>query len=294
VQQAVDIILARCQRACVQVNLKDSQLTPVQVFDYVGMQFDLSSGSVSVPQSWVDKTSVVVDSVVHSPGITLREVYRVFGCLIWLCLVHNLPMCLLAPALGHWSHLSKSGFDLDATVSLPLPLRQWIGKQFAYLSAKVSDAACYDVQYDPETPWVVGSSDSSGFGAGFFIGQFVQSWYWKEPELSWPIHYKELSAALQTLGAALHFYPGTNVHLELDNTISLHALSSWYSKSEYWNGMLLEMWRKFRESRTRLTLEYVHTSVHRSDVLSRFPWYTPVPVHISAYQGPLYSRLGLS
>ena len=68
---------------------------------------------------------------------------------------------------------------------------------------------------------------------------------------------------------------------------TLHTLSSWYSKSECFNPRLWNMWKRFRDSRVNLSLEYVHTSVHRSDVLSRHPWYTPLPVHISEYQGPV-------
>jgi len=274
-----------CGCTCVVVNEADSQFTPVQQFDYVGLHVDLAAKTVSVPNSWYEKTAAVVDSVVVSDEAVVRDVYRVFGCLIWMCLVHNLPMCLLSPALRHWSVLSKGDLSLDSTVVLPDSLRQWLQEQFFSLSHRVSGVGTYDLCRDVDYPIVVCSSDSSSYGAGFFVGEFVNSWEWPAAEAAWHIYSKELSSALRSIDCALTLYPRHDIHLELDNTPSIHTLAHWYSKGAYWNSHLYTMWQRVRDAQVRLSLEYVHTSVHRSDVLSRYPCYTGAPVHVSTYPG---------
>jgi len=170
-------------------------------------------------------------------------------------------------------------------VDLPATLRQWIGEQFMSLSRRVSGVQAYDLRPDVEYPIVVCSSDSSSFGAGFFVGEFVNSWEWPAAEAAWHIYSKELSSALKAIDCALTLYPGHDIHMELDNTPSIHTLSHWYSRGEYWNEHLWNMWQKVRAARVKLSLEYVHTSIHRSDVLSRYPCYTGAPVHVSTYPG---------
>jgi len=117
------------------------------------------------------------------------------------------------------------------------------------------------------------------------VGTFVRSWSWREQEADWGIYSKELSAALQALSAALDLYPGHNVHMYIDNTAVIHTLAHWYSRVHFWNPYLLSMHGKLRESHTTVVQEYVHTSANRADVLSRQPWETPMPVHISEYRG---------
>ena len=181
--------MARCAEAAVQINVAESQLTPVQSFTYVGMQFDLLAGTVSLPPGWLAKIGPVYTSVLEQNAVPARELYRLYGSMIWMCLVHNRPMCTLAPVLGHWSELSRAGMQLDSSIVVPEHLKQWLQEQFPVLAESISGVQAYDLpRGDTVFPCVKGSSDSSSFGAGYFCGNMVRSWYWKLPELEWHIY----------------------------------------------------------------------------------------------------------
>ena len=178
-----------------------------------------------------------------------------------MTLIHNLPMCTLSPALRHWSQLSSSSLSLSSPASLPLSLRHWLCDHFAYLSARVSGPGSYKDSGLGNGRVVQCSSDSSSFGAGFFVGELVNSWEWPVAQAAWHIYSKELSAALSAIDCALTDYPAHDINLELDNTASLHTLTHWYSKCDYWNGPLWNMWSRVQKAGVKLSCEYRHTSV---------------------------------
>ena len=88
------IFLQRC--AFCNVSLKEVNLEPVQVFEFIGVEYDLTQGKYRLPPSWAADVATFLqrlhDVSLGSLNMPLRICWQAVGCTIWTAWVRQMPL----------------------------------------------------------------------------------------------------------------------------------------------------------------------------------------------------------
>lgn len=88
----------------------------------LGMEFDLVKHQYRMDPEWVDKRSVLLNGALTADweGKTYRQVFEVYGCLIWAAHVSHTPLWTYAEAIAALSEIAKSvNGEWDSVCVLP-------------------------------------------------------------------------------------------------------------------------------------------------------------------------------
>ena len=193
----------RCSIVGVELNDEEDHGVPLQHFKALGMEFDVTAKPKNrMDPKWVDKSSAPARwDVVLSGVCTVRELYRVFGGVVWQMLCCKGRLCTLRRTLLLISEVAKqieTKAEWDYLVEIPTMVRLELSKQRAVIRTNTWT-------FEEPTNTIAGwSNASSGEWAAVIEGDTEMVCQGKFPAGDVHIFVKELLAAISLVLLAVN------------------------------------------------------------------------------------------
>ena len=211
-RQHTQTLWALCHNLGWVVNLKKSELTPQQVFNFVGYRFDLLTGQVLPTQErWVT-LQPKIKFVKDRNSCTVRQFMSLIGLLtatekqVWSGHLHMRPVQWHLKQ--HW-HVPKS---LEKVIPLPHSLHPhldwWLNK-----SNVLRGQPLHPLQHALQM-----FTDAANEGWGAHLGDSTARGVWSDTESCRHINFLELKAVLLALKSFEHLCRNQIVLIATDNT----------------------------------------------------------------------------
>ena len=205
-------LLALCRELGWVVNMEKSELTPQQVFNFVGYWFDLLSGRVLPTQDRWITLQQKLQFIKGRKSCSVRQFMSLIGLLtatekqVWAGRLHMRPVQWHLKR--HW-HVPKS---LEKIIPIPLslhpPLDWWL-EENNVLKGQPLHALQHALQI---------FTDASNEGWGAHLGGSTARGVWSEPESRLHINFLKLKAVLLALKSFEQQCKGQIVLIAMDNT----------------------------------------------------------------------------
>eukprot|EP01060_Flectonema_neradi_P016803 TRINITY_DN2343_c0_g2_i6.p1 TRINITY_DN2343_c0_g2~~TRINITY_DN2343_c0_g2_i6.p1 ORF type:complete len:999 (-),score=37.81 TRINITY_DN2343_c0_g2_i6:34-3030(-) len=270
-----EAFLQRCQLVGAELKEAEDHGTPMQVFDALGIHFDLipERQRYRMTEKWRKSFFEKVEWHLFQKGdVTIRCFYKIMGSVVWYCYVSGHRLCRFPCILDFLRQTAREVANLptevyDQHVALPTRVREEILK-----AAKTIE----------ENPWIYRSivlqewhlwSDASQTrwaailiinGAEYFgQGNFTE-------KCPGHIYFKELIAAYQVLVFALSSAPRhTKMSMYIDNLPVVKSIKKGHSSATVANHVLEALLAKSEIRDTVVNPIWVPSSEQRADVYTR-------------------------
>ena len=205
-------LLALCHELGWVVNMEKSELTPQQVFNFVGYRFDLLSGRVLPTQDRWIALQQKLQFIKGRDCCSVRQFMSLIGLLtatekqVWAGRLHMRPVQWHLKR--HW-HVPKS---LEKIIPVPLSLHphlDWWLDETNVLKGQPLHPLQHALQI---------FTDASNEGWGAHLGGSIARGVWSEPESRLHINFLELKAVLLALKSFEKQCRGQIVLIATDNT----------------------------------------------------------------------------
>ena len=175
------------------VNFEKSDLTPSQVFDFIGMHFDTSSFTVAPLPKMRLKVQSVLEHWRASIRVSARDLHRLLGILVFMAALVPRGRLRLRPiqwwAAAEWCQRTGNWTD---QITVP----QWILRQLAWWA---SPAVLQGLPLTrPETELTL-FTDASSSGWGAQLGSLSRQGLWSATIRSSHVNILELQAVLNAV-----------------------------------------------------------------------------------------------
>ncbi|XP_067685443.1 uncharacterized protein [Haliotis asinina] len=210
-QQVMDILL----KLGWIINLKKSDLTPMQDLVFLGARFNTAQGIVSLAPDRIVKVQRTVFQFLEFPRATARTWLHLLGTMaatvdvVWRARLRMRPIQQALAQL--WSH-SESYETILETPAWLIPHLQW-WTEVGNLSR--------GIPLETPTPSLSIQTDASLTGWGGVLGELSVSGRWAEDEVTLHINVLELRAVRRVFGSFVESVRGQVVRLEMDNQTAM-------------------------------------------------------------------------
>jgi len=272
INAAVKLFLERCQK----VNAQFSITTPLtQVGIVLGMQVDLNSKTVKLPEDFVmkiKKAQINLDGLFDNASVHTRLLWKLFGCLQWGARVQHSHMYKYPRYTAWLSHRARQ-LQMDPAL-WDRGCRIW--------PKALSDLHRLCVDICENIPRIVTKpsdqkhtvfTDASNVGYGVVHEKTGRSFgkRWTVDMTRHCIAIKELYGAVRGIIDTVNCYPDTkHVHLVIDNT----NVVSWITKRRaacfFGNRLLKDLFEAL--GHRTISTEWIPSADNPADAPSRTPW----------------------
>ena len=205
-------LLALCRDLGWLVNMTKSELTPQQVFNFVGYRFDLLSGRFLPTEDRRDSLRQKLLAIKSQKTCSVRQFMSLIGLLtatekqVWAGRLHMRP--IQWHLKRHW-HVPES---LEKIIPIPLSLHRhldWWLREENVLRGQPLHPLQHALQI---------FTDASNEGWGAHLGDSTARGTWSQPESQLHINFFELKAVLLALKSFEHLCRNQIVLIATDNT----------------------------------------------------------------------------
>ena len=217
-QRATKLTLEVLQRRGFVVNWDKSHLEPTQCLEWLGIQWDASRGTLSLPRDKVLSFGKDLRMLLRRRSISRREIERMFGKLQFAALIDPVGRALLKSL--NWNLRSQARVGKrDRRFPFPLPLKSSFRR---WLRPGVLEASL-PFRLPPPSVEVFTDASLSGWGVHDSMGRRLQG-VWSGPLRSCHINILEMVAVYLAL-RKLSFPPDTHIRLHSDNMTVVNCLN---------------------------------------------------------------------
>ena len=247
------------------VNVKKSNLCPVQHFVYLGGQFALDRGTVSPTQDRVIALNAAIQTIQHKI-CTARDYLHLLGLMASCIQIVPNARLYMRPIQKHLlSHWRPASQEWEAII----PFTQQLNPHLAWWlnSANILKGQSFVSQ----TSSVVLTTDASMYAWGGHIGNLVVQGQWSLEEKSWHINCLELEAVIRSVKHFLPRLKGQCVLIRSDNTTVVQYINKQGgTKSSILCQKAQELWQIFIQNQIEAKSAHIVGSENvLADQLSR-------------------------
>ncbi|KAJ9439712.1 hypothetical protein DIPPA_11458 [Diplonema papillatum] len=263
----------RCQLVGAAMNTHDSMYgRPLSRFEALGLEFDLGvepSRYRSAP-SWVKKfLGGEALAPVMGGSATPRQVFTVFGGVVWFLFSTRRRLCFLRSAMAFLrraaSLLGEGTWSWDDTYDVPSSALYDLRSVLADLSRNE-----WVTEVDRDRRRLLAWSDASDSEWAVVLETRPELAYqgvFLDPSVH--IYLKELLAATQAVWFASLEAPGSFLVLKVDNQAAVFALKKGHSKNFWANEVLCLFFKIVESAGLIIDVVWVPTDVQRADKYTR-------------------------
>ena len=210
-----NLVLSLFHRLGLLIWWEKSDLTPRQVFTFLGVQFDLSQGTVAPPPEKAQKLIALVQQVLASHLISVRRLLQLIGLLNHVADYIPLGRLHLRPVqfyLNAWVKDLREEIEslIPVRPSLRLALLPWVDSRWLHSQVPLRN----------HPPTLTLATDASLVGWGAHCDDQLLSGRWSKTERRLHISVLELRAvrlALQALGPTIY---GQSIRVMMDSVVA--------------------------------------------------------------------------
>ena len=187
------ILVKICQDLGWLVNLEKSELEPKQIFNFVGYQFDLTSGQVRPTLDRWESLQEKIQALLLLPACPVRQFMSLIGLLTATEKQVHLGRLHMRPIQWHLKNNWRVPESLEKVIPLPRSLHphlQWWLEE----SNVLQDQPLHPIKHALQI-----FTDASKEGWGAHLNEFTARGSWSVPESKLHINYLELKAVFLAL-----------------------------------------------------------------------------------------------
>ena len=238
------------------INTKKSRLLPAQKFEWLGVEFDLTSHTARAPQEKVDLLQQKLKKVITSESCTRREVMQLQGVANWVGQCDPVVKILISRTRRIIRTLKR--YPLDYPVHLNKGVIVGLCKWVSTVSIQQS--------LGEPSPDVIVQTDASSRGWGIHIGGTPYAGKFDRSMREYEIHILELLA----IWYALIIIPERDLVIRVlcDNTTAVSAVKKGTPTDHHLSSLTELIWRRAVKMQWTLSISYIKGS-YLADQLSR-------------------------
>ncbi|XP_018496867.1 uncharacterized protein LOC108864903 [Galendromus occidentalis] len=247
------------------VNFEKSALSPSQRVTYLGYEIDSTTMQLSVPPEKREQIKRDIETLLKTPRVSLRTLYRILGKLNALTTIVR-SIRYHCSSLAHIvSATTRRTKDLESLVLLSPELRSDLLWWTTHLDTVASG---------PIRPPLVAlevTTDSSLHGWGAWCAHGAAGGEWNERDHLLHISALELKAIFLAVQRLARNYSNTSIAIRTDNTNAMHCINNFGSiRSTTLNALSRQLWSWAFERNVYLRATYLPGVQNElADLLSR-------------------------